>query len=391
MPTHETTEKAKEFLTGLYQSIHDKQVVYYTLLQSFSLHEKVIEIAEAEGLSKTENVELAALFSYVKYWQTKERQLDIQALLKEFKKQYSFKIKEEQVVELVHSLQQHDVEKSEEEAILYDAHLSYFGEKKLERNIFLKAKDENEELSAIEIKTQSLKFMENHNFRTRYAINNYGERKAKNVYKLQTVKEKDLIKKGKKKRKDRKLGRGIETMYRAVYRNHINLSAIADGKANLIISVNTIILSVIITLAGTGYTFFDTGFFKYARFTVPVILLLMSLLTAVIFAVLSARPDVTKKKVNRERLLAKKSSILFFGNFATIEQQDFVREMSVFRQEQDRLYDSMSVDLYQLGKVLYRKYRLVKISYNVFMFGLAASVITFLVVFIYSQAYITGT
>ena len=390
MPTNETTEKAKEFLTGLYQSIHDKQVVYYTLPQSLCLHEKVLEISGAVGLSKTKNLELAALFHNIRYWQTEERPLDTQALLKEFKKQYRLKIKEEAILALIKSPEDHNADKSEEEAILYDAYLSYLGEKKIERNIFLKAKDEENDLSAIEIKSQTLKFMELHNFRTGYAINNYGNRKAKNGYKLQTIKEKALVKKSKKKRNDRKLGRGIETMYRAVYRNHINLSAIADGKANLIISVNTIILSVIITLAGTGYTFFDTGFFKYARFTIPVILLLMSLLTAVIFAVLSARPDVTKKKMNRDRLLAKKSSILFFGNFATIEQDDFVREMSIFRQNQDRLYDSMSVDLYQLGKVLYRKYRLVKVSYNVFMFGLAASVISFLIVFIYSQAYITG-
>ena len=42
-----------------------------------------------------------------------------------------------------------------------------------------------------------------------------------------------------------KLGRGVETMYRTAYRTHVNLSSIADNKANIMLSINAIIISVI--------------------------------------------------------------------------------------------------------------------------------------------------
>ena len=115
--------------------------------------------------------------------------------------------------------------------------------------------------------------------------------------------------------KEQKLGRGIETMYRATYRNHINLSSIADAKANMMISINAIIMSVIITIVGSGFTFSGLEFYQYIRFTVPMTILLISSLISVVFAVLSARPNVTKKNVSEQKIREKKSSILFFGNF----------------------------------------------------------------------------
>ena len=378
-------DQAIDFVTELYRSTHNKEVVYYTLPNTLTFHSEAMEIAEQEELKNTLHLEIATLFFHTQFWNKKNPEVSRNTHLHEFIETHKAKLDEQNIITLMDSIHNNSEGKTLEESILYDAHYSYLGKKNFTRNLYLKAKDEENQPSVIELHQKKIRFMIDHNYRTSYAIREFAERKSKNIYKLQTITDKWISKKNKDKRKDRKLGRGIDTMYKSIYRNHINLSAIADGKANLIISVNTIILSVIITLAGTGYTFFETGFFKYARFTVPIIILLICSLTAVIFAILSARPNVTKKRVNRERLLAKKSSILFFGNFATVELQDFVREMGVFRQEQTRLYDSMSVDIYQLGIVLHRKYRLVQISYNVFMIGLAVSVLSFLGIFIYSE------
>ncbi|HEX8279300.1 MAG TPA: Pycsar system effector family protein, partial [Segetibacter sp.] len=41
------------------------------------------------------------------------------------------------------------------------------------------------------------------------------------------------------------------------------------------------------------------------------------------------------------------------------------------------LYGSLVKDIYQLGVVLARKYRLIRYAYNIFMFGIIVSVIAF--------------
>ena len=50
---------------------------------------------------------------------------------------------------------------------------------------------------------------------------------------VQLDKAKSRLKKMKKLRPDR----GIETMFRTTYRTHINLSSIADNKANILLSI----------------------------------------------------------------------------------------------------------------------------------------------------------
>jgi len=59
-------------------------------------------------------------------------------------------------------------------------------------------------------------------------------------------------------------GRGVETMYRSAYRNHINLSSIADNKANMMISINTIIMSLIIAVIGSVFTFTGSELIKHS-------------------------------------------------------------------------------------------------------------------------------
>ncbi len=179
-------------------------------------------------------------------------------------------------------------------------------------------------------------------------------------------------------------GRGVETMYRSAYRNHINLSSIADNKANMMISINTIIMALIIAVIGSGFTFTGSDLFKHLRFTIPIGILLICCLVSAIFAILSAKPKVTNRPLDMEAVKNRKSSLLFFGNFANLALPDFIKGMSDLKEDNDLLYDNMSVDIYYLGKVLTRKYGLLRSSYNIFMLGLIISVVVFMVMFILS-------
>ena len=228
------------------------------------------------------------------------------------------------------------------------------------------------------------KFLSENDFITLEAKNKYGERKAKNI-----VKQRDLIEKTKKdtlrKKTGKDIGRGIDTLYRTNYRNHINFSSIADGKANMMISINTILISVIVTLSGASLSLESFAIERF-RYIVPIMILLVFACVSVIFAVLSARPKVTTRKIDPNDIAKDKVSLLYFGNFQAVTKDTFVQYLSDLKQDQQRLYDNMSTDLYNLGSVLKEKYRLLTISYNVFMTGLTLSVIAFIVIFIYTNS-----
>lgn len=294
----------------------------------------------------------------------------------------------EQVLELIRSTHHKHEAQGLLQEILHDADLAHLGQKEFfDRSDLLRMEWErvlNLKFSNTQWQKKQLEFLVDHHFLTSYAEVEYGARLEKNLKKQRKRLKKSRRRREKDKIKSRKLGRGIETMYRSTYRNHINLSSIADAKANMMISLNTIIMSVIITVVGSGFAF-GGGLFESLRFTVPISILMIGSLIAVIFAVVSARPEVTKKKVDLQRIKNKKSSVLFFGNFTNLPLPKFLRNMQELKSDRDLLYDNMSIDIYHLGKVLDRKYHLLRISYTIFISGLTLAVISFLALLVYTN------
>lgn len=193
------------------------------------------------------------------------------------------------------------------------------------------------------------------------------------------AKKKDKKKKGKvsKKLKNHKqeikqlrLGRGVETMYRTTYRTHVNLSSIADNKANIMLSINAIIISITVS---TLVPNFDTN----PKLIIPTLILLGVCLTAIVFATLSTMPKITEGKFTREDIENKKSNLLFFGNFYNMKLDDFHWGMMEMIKDSDFLYSSMTRDLYYLGIVLAKKYRYLRTCYRIFMYGLIIAVLAF--------------
>ncbi len=228
-----------------------------------------------------------------------------------------------------------------------------------------------------------LDFMLRHYYHTEVARQLYDATKQKNIKQLRKYQlsiqppelwsEEDREKKKKKKNKDFKdlnLGRGVETMFRTSYRMHTNLSAIADNKANIMLSVNGIIISIVISslVPKLGVE---------TRLVVPTFILLAFCLSSLVFAILASSPKVTKGVYTREDIRNRSSNLLFFGNFYKMPIEDFEWGVMEMIKDSDFLYSSMTRDLYYLGIVLAHKYRLIRICYMVFMVGLIASVLAF--------------
>ncbi len=180
----------------------------------------------------------------------------------------------------------------------------------------------------------------------------------------------------KKKKKDKGLGssRGIETMFRTSYRVHQDLVGLADTKANIMISVNGLIISIILAAVAPRIG-------GLPLLVLPTSILLIGCVVALVYAVLAARPRVSNVPLTLADIARNDANILFFGNFVNLSEAEFVEGMRDLMMSQDHLYVNMVRDLYGLGQVLKTKFQLLRISYTVFMFALVVGVGLFVVVF----------
>lgn len=177
---------------------------------------------------------------------------------------------------------------------------------------------------------------------------------------------------------DNKLGslkRGVSDMFRTSYRNHIELSAIADNKSNIMISINGIIISIMIASVASQIN-------SNSWLLFPTAVLILTCMVSLIFAVLAARPRVSKEKVTLADVRSNRSNILFFGNFCSMDREDYVTGLEELMSDSERLYNTMARDLHSLGLVLSKKFKLLRIAYNIFMVGLVVSVCSFLLVYL---------
>ena len=173
-----------------------------------------------------------------------------------------------------------------------------------------------------------------------------------------------------------RMGRGVETMYRTTYRTHTNLSTMADSKANLMLSVNAIVISIIASQLLPKLTDHLDW-----RLLIPTACLLTTCLGSVIYATLSTRPKITEGRVTVEAIKQRKANLLFFGNFYNMKLEEFQWGVNEMLKDPEFLYSTMSRDLYFLGIVLAQKYRYLSYCYNIFMYGLIISVLAFAIAF----------
>jgi hypothetical protein len=161
-------------------------------------------------------------------------------------------------------------------------------------------------------------------------------------------------------------------MFKISSTNQQRLSDLADNKAHILITENSIILSAILSLLLRKLT--ENHFLIF-----PTAIILSVSLAAMVFAILATRPSVPHGISTREQINRNEVNLLFFGNFYRMPVDDFRYGMGKMMESSDILYHSLITDLYMQGVVLGKKYKLLRISYNIFMYGLVVSVIAFAV------------
>lgn len=164
--------------------------------------------------------------------------------------------------------------------------------------------------------------------------------------------------------------RSIQTVFRITSHNHMELSSMADNKANIMISVNSIIISIMFSVLLGRLEY-------YPHMAIPTLFLALVCVLTIVFAVLATRPNVTGGRFTEEDIRNKKTNLLFFGNFYKMELEEYNWAMNEMLKDKEFIYGNMVKDVYFLGVVLARKYKYLRISYSIFMYGLILSVIAF--------------
>jgi predicted metal-dependent HD superfamily phosphohydrolase len=277
--------------------------------------------------------------------------------------------------------------KSEVEKALCDADLHHLGTDSFyDLSKALKKEIENDikyDIPKEKWNRDTYYFVREHNFFTKYAKEKFDPKKEENTRLIRSkIKEfvnQDKIVKGLESKLDkvndkldRKPTRGVETMFRITSRNHLQLSSMADSKANIMISINTILISILIS----GYA---SKMAEYPQFVLPVITLVLVSLATIVLSVLATRPSVSEGKFSKKDIIGKKTNLLFFGNFHGMDIEDYEWGVAEMLKDSDYLYSSLTRDIFFLGKVLGRKYKILRIAYTTFMVGFVISILMLLV------------
>jgi predicted metal-dependent HD superfamily phosphohydrolase len=164
--------------------------------------------------------------------------------------------------------------------------------------------------------------------------------------------------------------RSIQTMFRITTNNHIHLSSQADSKAHIMISVNSIIISIMFSVLLGRLEY-------YPHLAIPTLLLAAVCVLTIIFSVLATRPSISGGRFTEDDIRNKKTNLLFFGNFHKMELEEYTWAMNELMKDSEYIYSTMIKDNYFLGVVLAKKYRYLRISYTIFMYGLILAVVAF--------------
>jgi HD superfamily phosphodiesterase len=400
MDNHKLYKKIEEYVTGLFEQMQTPELVFHNLTHTRNVVEYTKEIA---GHYKVSENEMLILFASAWFHDTghlftepaKHEEMGCE-IMKRFMKEHNEDEKTIKAIEeCIMATKEPRNPKNLLEEIICDADTYHFGTKEFKKTnklVFEECSLRSGETDPIHFNEQTIKMLQAHKFYTSYCQELLDKGKKKNIKKLMKktlmLEENQQPKvgtlSGLEKDKSGLMSKGIQTMLRLTSENHLKLSDMADHKANILISVNSIIISVILSVLLRKLQ-------EDSYLTIPTIIFLLVAVTTIVISILSTRPKINEGAFTTEDIKQKKTNLLFFGNFyrATYEQYNAaMREMML---DTDYLYGSLIKDIYYLGVVLGHKYKLIRLAYNIFMVGIIVSVLAFAIAAYYNDSASSGT
>lgn len=373
-------QKAESFVLSSLNENLKSAFVYHTFYHTQFVVSKINEIIQEENLSddEIEIVLLSGWFHDIGYTVDKAKHEDHSiAIAKEFLTKEGFdENKIQQIVACINATKLNETPATLLQKILCDADFAHLAAKNYDK-LSRQLKEEFENIGCgtytdTEWMKENIAVFKQHKYYTKFAILNWNIPKNENLISIKKALKKATKKTKQKAISENRSERSIDTLFRVTLKNHLTLSDIADTKVNILLSVNAIIISMALSNLIPKFDNPTNHFLIY-----PTIIFVLFSVVSMVLSVLATRPSVTSGKFTKEDVANKKVNLLFFGNFHKMKLSEFEAALNVVMNDKDYLYASMTKDLYFLGKVLDRKYKILRWTYSIFMIGIITSVIAF--------------
>lgn len=379
-------QKTAQFVLDSFNTNLNSSYIYHNYQHTHYVVSKIEEIIITENLSDDDKeiVLMAGWFHDVGYTIDKAKHEEHSiTIATEFLQNENYDSEKlNKVVLCISATKLHETPRTLLEKILCDADFSHLADANYE------AIAENLRLEFVNINCgtytneewllENIKVFNNHKYYTKYANLHWNMVKNENLKALHKKLKKQIEKTKETANSDNRSERSVDTLFRVTIKNHITLSDIADTKANILLSVNAIIISIALSNLIPKFDNPKNAFLIY-----PTVIFVVFSVIAIILSVIATRPSITSGKFTKEDIANKKVNLLFFGNFHKMNLPDFEESITQVMNDKDYLYSSMTKDLYFLGKVLDRKYRILRWTYTIFMIGIIVSVVAFAVSYKY--------
>jgi predicted metal-dependent HD superfamily phosphohydrolase len=380
MDTNIIYKKVEDFVTDLFEKNPNNKLLFHNLKHTQIVVQRTKEIAAHYNLTEKEMLvlyvaawfhDVGHLFASLKNHE--ERSVEI---MKKFMSDYDND--KELVPEIEGCILSTKMPRNPltlVQQIICDADTYHFGTKDFKNTNKLMREEyglREEKISKEDWDKGTLEMLNAHQFYTAYCKDVLEENKKNNIKKIKKKLEKYEEEKDDLKISDANslTSKGIQTMLRLTSENHLKLSDMADHKANILISVNAIIISVILGVLMRKLE-------EEPALTIPTIIFLLVAVTTIVIAILATRPKVSGGTFTEQEVIDKKTNLLFFGNFYKAPFEQYDTAMRKMMKDPDYLYGALIKDIYMLAVVLGRKYRLIRIAYYIFMIGIVVSVAAF--------------
>ena len=395
---HHIYKKIETYVSGLFEANHNHTLVFHNLEHTKGVVDKTKEIAGHYNLGETEMMILftASWFHDTGHLFTdpsRHEEMSVEVMTKFMNEQTEDKDLISKISECILATKAPRHPQTLLQEIICDADTYHLGTKAfkdtnkaaMEEHILKTGQHDKSKFTL-----DTIEMLQTHQYYTKYCKELLTKSKIKNMKKLkgkygEKEEKQENIEPvfqneygdgeklmGIPKDKSGLMSKGIQTMLRLTSENHLKLSDMADHKANILISVNSIIISVILSVLLRKLQ-------TDAYLTVPTILFLLVAVTTIVISIMATRPKVSGGTFSEQDVLDKKTNLLFFGNFHKVSFEKYEIAMRKMMVDTDYLYGSLIKDIYSLGTVLGRKYKLVRLAYNIFMIGIIVSVIAFAV------------
>lgn len=382
METNIIYKQAEIYVKDLFNKLYNSKLVFHDLKHTENVVKRSEEIAVHYKLSNKEMLTLyvAAWFHDTGHLYTEgfhKHEEESVHIMKRFMHEYDDADKELipgiEACIMATKMPRNPINLLQE--IICDADVYHLGTKDFKETNWKVFEEYNlraEQISKHDWGIKSLEVLKDIHFYTSYCKGLLDEKRKANMKKLKKKVKEDSSKEADLtfNKANSLTTKGIQTMLRLTSENHLKLSDMADHKANILISVNSIIISIILGVLLRKLE-------DEPALTIPTIFFLMVAVTTIVLSILATRPKVSGGTFTEQDVLDKKTNLLFFGNFYKAPFEQYDTAMRTLMKDPDYLYGALIKDIYMLSVVLGRKYKLIRIAYFIFMVGLVVSVAAF--------------